>query len=722
MVVIPLLLLAGAEIVLRCVGYGWSASLFIKENTLQGPVWSDNPHFTRLFFPAGMARNPEHFSFPVVKPADCIRVFVFGESAAQGDPEPAFGFARLMEVMLKAEHPGQKIEVINLGITAINSHVIRKIAHDAQDKQADYWVIYMGNNEVIGPFGAAGVLTPDTPSTSRVRLVIALKSTRLGQWMANVIQQFQGKSRRSRLWEGMETFSAQRIAADDPRRIQVRRNFQENLRAIVESGENSGSRVLLCTIAVNQKDCAPFASVNKKSLDANQLQQWNRHFQAGISNENAGHLPLAMAQYTQALAMDATHAETHYRLARCHRAAREVEAAQEHYRLAVDYDALQFRADSGINRTIREMVQESRIHSSQVQLVDVEEILARGSPYGLAGEEYLYEHVHFNYDGNYLAARLLTSAMAVGMGGDAPSLPKIPSQKECAAALGFTAWNRLALLEQLSQRLIKPPFTFQADHADRVKRIQESMRELRPLVKPATLPGFLKEVQQAVTARPDDWMLWANQASMQENLGQKKEAAVSWNKVLELAPRSLRALCRQGNLLGELGDADAAHALFDRALAIRPELGEAWLGKGILYIQSQDFPAAERSILRALAAQPDSLNALKLLAVVCQKTGRNEEAIARYRKAIELQPAAPHARMGLAALLLEIGRTEEALAELDLTVEHNPGHAEAHYARGLALERLKREDLARKAFEETLRLAPDHAGARAALSAQTRQP
>lgn len=692
MLVIPALLLAATELLLRFAGYGWSTQLFIKENTTQGPVWTDNPHFTQLFFPVGMARNPEHFAFPVVKPANAIRVFVFGESAAQGDPEPAFGFARQMEIMLQARYPQRKIEVVNLGITAINSHVIRKIAHDARDKQADYWVLYMGNNEVIGPFGAAGVLTSSTPSDLRVRTVIALKSTRLGQWLNNIAQRFQTKNGKPKIWEGMEAFSAQKIPADDPRRLQVQRNFQDNIRAIVDSGIASGSHVLLCTVAVNQKDCAPFGSVNKPSLPADQLQQWNNLFQSGISNENSGHLPLAIAQYTQALALDNSHAETHYRLARCLRANRQIEPAQKHYRMAVDDDALQFRADSIINHAIRQTAQQSGTHADNVQLVDIEEILARSSSCGLLGDEYLFEHVHFNNDGNYLVARELTSAIHLPTDHTASSPPQIPDQKECAAALGYTTWNRIAILEQLSQRLTRPPFTFQIDHQDHIKQIQESIRDLRPLVKTASLPLFLKQAQQAVKARPDDWMLLANQALMQENLGQKQEAVTSWNNVLQLAPRSLRALCRQGNLLGELARIDEAQALFDRALAIRPELVEARLGKALLHVQNQDYPAAEQQILTALDTQPDSLNALKLLAVVYQKTGRTEAAIAQYRKATQLQPASPTLRNNLANLLMETGHIEEALVELDATVKYNPANPDAQYLRSLALQRLKHPD------------------------------
>ncbi|HRI12361.1 MAG TPA: hypothetical protein PLX89_05085, partial [Verrucomicrobiota bacterium] len=50
-----------------------------------------------------------------------LRILVFGESAALGDPEPAFGVCRFLEALLEARLPGKRIEVINTAITALNS-------------------------------------------------------------------------------------------------------------------------------------------------------------------------------------------------------------------------------------------------------------------------------------------------------------------------------------------------------------------------------------------------------------------------------------------------------------------------------------------------------------------------------------------------------------------------------------------------------------------------
>jgi len=40
-------------------------------------------------------------------------------------------------------------------MTAVNSHALRLMAQEAVDYQGDLWIVYAGNNEMVGPFGAA---------------------------------------------------------------------------------------------------------------------------------------------------------------------------------------------------------------------------------------------------------------------------------------------------------------------------------------------------------------------------------------------------------------------------------------------------------------------------------------------------------------------------------------------------------------------------------------
>ena len=64
---------------------------------------------------------------PAKKPAGAYRIFLFGESAAQGDPDPSFGAGRYLQALLRERYPGMDFEVVCVAMTAINSHAILPI-------------------------------------------------------------------------------------------------------------------------------------------------------------------------------------------------------------------------------------------------------------------------------------------------------------------------------------------------------------------------------------------------------------------------------------------------------------------------------------------------------------------------------------------------------------------------------------------------------------------
>ena len=70
-----------------------------------------------------------------------------------GDPDPAYAFSRYLDVMLRQHYPSMKFEVVNTGSVAINSHVLLPIAEGLAKQRPDVFIIYSGNNEVVGPYG-----------------------------------------------------------------------------------------------------------------------------------------------------------------------------------------------------------------------------------------------------------------------------------------------------------------------------------------------------------------------------------------------------------------------------------------------------------------------------------------------------------------------------------------------------------------------------------------
>src|SRR5262245_58957452 len=84
-----------------------------------------NPEFGSRFVGPSMARMPRSTRVKEHAAEGTLRILVFGESAALGDPEPGFGMPRFLEALLEDRLPDRHVEVVNAAVTALNSHAIR---------------------------------------------------------------------------------------------------------------------------------------------------------------------------------------------------------------------------------------------------------------------------------------------------------------------------------------------------------------------------------------------------------------------------------------------------------------------------------------------------------------------------------------------------------------------------------------------------------------------
>ena len=280
-------------------------------------------------------------------------------------------------------------------ITGISSHTILPIARECAGHQGDLWLVYMGNNEMIGPFGAETVFGARAPSTAFVRATLALKTTRTGQLLDALTGQLKGRSPSRKSWGGMQMFLEGRLRHDDPARLRAYANFSRNLEAILRAAQRAGLPVALSTVAVNLKDCAPFASLHAAGLAPNDAAAWNKAYAEGVALENAGSHRAALALYQNAARIDPYYADLQFRMGKCELALTNYSQARRNFELAVDYDALAFRAGTVINQTIKAAV--ARHAGQGVYLVDAAEALAQASPARIPGCELFYEHVHLQF-------------------------------------------------------------------------------------------------------------------------------------------------------------------------------------------------------------------------------------------------------------------------------------------------------------------------------------
>ena len=182
-VLVPALFFGLLELSLRIAGFGYSTQYFLPSQIEGEDFLVPNTTFTYRFFPPALARRPMELRMAAEKPEDSYRIFLFGESAAYGDPHPSYGVGRQLEVLLRERFPGTYFEVVGTAMTAINSHAILPIAREVAHLDGDLWIVYMGNNEMIGAFGPGTVFGFKALPLAIIRAILALKNTRTGQLM-----------------------------------------------------------------------------------------------------------------------------------------------------------------------------------------------------------------------------------------------------------------------------------------------------------------------------------------------------------------------------------------------------------------------------------------------------------------------------------------------------------------------------------------------------------
>lgn len=671
----PTLFLVLVEGILRLAGYGTPATFFLSVAG-QDDVVTGNPRYTYPYFPKQLVREPDLIRMDADKPGDVYRIFVMGGSAARGTPDPRFGFARILEVMLEETYPDRRFEVVNTAIVAVNSHVVMRIARECADYDPDLFVVYMGNNEVVGPFGAGTVFNRQTPGRGTIALSLATKSSRTGQLIRNAMEGFGEKSARQVEWLGMEMFLKHRVSASDPRLRKVYSHFEANLHDIVETAQGTGIPMILCTVPVNLRDCAPLASEHSGGLDDAALKEWERLYDEGIALEQKERWAEADEKYAEAGKLDDRFAELSYRRGRCALATGDRQAASRFYEKARDLDTLRFRADSEINRIIRDTGA-----AESVILLDAEERF-KSLPqvkHGIPGDELFYEHVHFTFEGDYEVARMVFQETAKHLG--STPAKAIPTRQECEELLGLTGWDRLQMATDMMGLVAKPPFLGQLDYYERCEKLHARIRSLR---KYGTREGML-EAEQILTAalkkRPDDLHGRLALAQLQLQQGKASEAETT-------ARALIRDLPGQANF----------HLL----------LGQALLGQG----RKAD---AKESFDRCLEIASVPLDYMALIAENYENVGEKERALELFRQALEVQPGSASRHSQLGKLFVQRGDWEQALMEFELADSLMPGNgtilfnlSRIHFEKGdikTAIEKLR----------ATLKANPFHLGARKQL-------
>ena len=370
LVFLPFILLMVAEVSLQLSGFAETRRNILKPIETR-PGWVGiNPEYPGRYF-RGFLPAVAFTPFRADKPEDGIRVVVLGGSSTAGFPYQWYhGFPAFLEQRLTDHYPGRPVEVINLGMTAVNSYTLWDLSRHVVDMGPDLVVIYAGHNEFYGAYGA-GTTGDSYPKAAWFgRALLTLKRSLLYQALEYVIvgppDYGLNPSANERTLMARVVQDAGIVLGDGVYQAGIDQ-FRSNMNRVLDRFQNAGIPVVAGTLTANLREQHPLSQTDE----------------AVAAYDAAG----------KALADGDTL------------------AAASLYRQARDLDQIRFRASSAINEIIT-----SWDLRPQVSIVDIEAVFAGASRTGIPGYDLFTDHLHPTVEGYELMAHAIAPAAVASLG------------------------------------------------------------------------------------------------------------------------------------------------------------------------------------------------------------------------------------------------------------------------------------------------------------------
>jgi len=377
MILIPVIFIVGLELLLQYLNYGYDFKQFISTSNYHKDKIFLNPDLPRKYFfniKASPTVLPD--GFDVQKKENAFRIFVLGESSAAGWPYvPNASFPRHLKRKLEILYPDNSIEVINCGISAINTYTLRDFVPGIIEQNPDLIIIYTGHNEYYGALGAGSSVSLGY-SRTLVNTYIKLVDFKTTQLLQNIISGIYGifsSSNEKDGEAGNETLMSRMIGESliafesDIYNFGVEQ-FDGNMDDILKMFKERNIPVILGTLTCNIKDLKPFVSVKDDKFPP---------------------------------------AEDIYRQAKDYYEKEDFDKAKELFFKAKELDALRFRAPQKINESIISLAKKYNY-----PVVDIDSAFKSKSPNGIVGENLMVDHLHPNLDGYRLMGEEYFKAMS----------------------------------------------------------------------------------------------------------------------------------------------------------------------------------------------------------------------------------------------------------------------------------------------------------------------
>lgn len=472
-VLFALLLLPLTEGVLRLFDLGPNVNLVVPVR----PATTDESVFTHQFngpadlpfFGQADVAGPEERPFVLPKPKDTYRIVVLGASTVIGFPYgPSLAFPRQLEWQLNEQHPDRKFEVLNAGITSMNSFAVSSLAEQCLHADPDLVIIYAGHNEFYGPGGPASSAFNLSPDVIRFCYQIRRwRSVQLLTQLTSAQNQLAG--------DLLDVLPDQlQIPIDGPVFQQARQNYQVNLTRMVNVCRQADVDVLLTTVACNLQDQSPLYSVwPSESNDGKE--EFESLIRQAAGQTEQQQFDAALELLDAATTIVPKHADLSYRRAQCYAGLGQHDRAYEEFSMARDLDGCRFRIPSAF----QSIPQEVAAANPQCEFFDLAKAVKDHSELSAPGHDLFLEHVHYNFDGHYLVGRLLAEQVLLKY---FPQKNRQPDQgpdiEDMKQKLGFVPEDDLAAVSFAIQVYQTGPFSRTLDRERHVRYLSDKAAEL----------------------------------------------------------------------------------------------------------------------------------------------------------------------------------------------------------------------------------------------------
>ena len=397
---IPIFFIVIFETVLILFNFGDDHRLFFED----GVYFRLNENYARKYFSSQDIAIPQLIdqTFIKEKDANSIRIVCLGGSTTAGYPfEININFPYFMRRYLEDHLPDYTYEVINLGISAVNSHAVLDMCPDVAKMNPDFVIIYMGHNEF---YGALGVASNEFLGSNRwlIKTILRLREYRSYQMWQRVVERLFGLIGSKGATEPGQTLMAamigrDQIEPDGPVFGMTMKNFEANMIEILQFWRKRNVPVIISDLVSNLKDQFSLGTTEAMLNDpvvGERLDQAMIHY-------NQGDWATCSKLFGELLAGDSTNARFHYYFANSYYHMESYDRAHDHFVLARDFDRMPFRAPSAVNRIISRTALEPLAH-----FVSAESHFRSISPAGITDRSLFLEHVHPNARGYEELARV----------------------------------------------------------------------------------------------------------------------------------------------------------------------------------------------------------------------------------------------------------------------------------------------------------------------------